>query len=413
MDDQGPPAAGRNGGSGEGSLIRERRGQALKTLANPLLCLIVGLLPVGVRAEPLLAGWSITQQENDSTMYRHGEDGVIVVGPLPAGTPTGFPNPIAAQFDQPGVCPGLNASTPTAKFQGLAQQVQYNGAVICTIIIGSGSDGSFVIAAIEQRGSNVGAAAFAQRIAMDKIGAAGENVASTNAQPVRVQSISTSGKAGLLQAIAAVPAAHRPIGYVLRSETAYDGSNLQFVFKPWMLFANGYATNCYEWDPAIIAPTPAAFASAGLDCTLERWRRAGNDAQFQSDDGAWSEGQTLSDFKPVRAGTRLNLRLEALSTFSTLSNWGSPGLAIFDVSRLQMSENGRLIIGDTKYSWRNSDSETTSSAGLSGEYYLDGFLMSVRGPNGEISRHFFTALLPTQTDEKQFVFIDGTQFSPP
>lgn len=388
--------------------------------------LFFALLPTGVCADPLPPGWTLSQQDGDFTMFRHDENGAVIVGPLPEGTPIEFPSPLAAQFDQPDVCPGLNALPAVRQFQGRAVQVQYRGAFTCTVIIGSGADGPFVVAALEQSGSNFRAAAFAERIVLGKIGGpdgavpstraplAGRTAPSaTNLTPLPERPVSAAGLAGLVRTIAAVPVAHRPIGYVLRSETAYDGSNLLLVFKPWMLFANGYATNCFEWDPAIVAPTPAAFASAGLDCRLERWRRAGNEAQFQSDDGAWGEGQNLSDFKPVRAGTRLNLKLEALSTFSTLSNWGSPGLAIFDVSRLQMSGDGRLSIGDTKYTWRNSDSESTSSAGLSGEYYLDGFLMAVRGPDGQITRHFFTALLPTRPDEEQFVFIDGTQFSPP
>jgi hypothetical protein len=216
--------------------------------------------------------------------------------------------------------------------------------------------------------------------------------------------------ADLKRVLDAVPRANRPVKIVLRSVMQFNGSLAYPSFEPWMLFANGWATDCTDWDPATTVPTPQALAR--FKCKMLRWRKAGAGHAFETKPGKWQD-EGPSNLTPFTPGQRISVDLVNKSGFG--SPVGAPGLAVSSLSsgQLQMGANGRIAIGNwtsVVVSGANVGGGSSRRRGPTvGSYYLDGHLIAIADAEGGIRRGF---IAEDRGKGGPYVYLNGDLFWP-
>jgi hypothetical protein len=224
--------------------------------------------------------------------------------------------------------------------------------------------------------------------------------------------------ATLRAALAAVPVANRPIAMPTRRETRSLGGYNFVVYKPWMAFANGYATDsrCYDWDPRALAPTPQSLGAAGKRCDLVRWRRVGTSMQFQKADGTWESDDKGAVLYPFTPGLRLDRTLE--NAGGTGSTPGVGAIAVNTVFRggLQMTAAGTM-----QSDWRNDTAISGAGIGggasgsgtyLAGRYFADGYLIAVADARGTVSVAFIAGSHDEGEPRYTHIYLNGRQYWP-
>lgn len=120
-----------------------------------------------------------------------------------------------------------------------------------------------LVMAIEDRDANANTIGLSMQLLQRDMGAAtaegGANEGALGATQ-RTADIATADRQ-LAQAVAAIPKSNRPIGLIARTHYVSSGTLVSPVRTAWSVFANGYLTDCVEWDPRTTAPTPEALAA--------------------------------------------------------------------------------------------------------------------------------------------------------
>ena len=213
--------------------------------------------------------------------------------------------------------------------------------------------------------------------AQDMRGGVGANIV-TNASDSLANG-NRSDDAALRAAIAAVPEAHRPLGFVERMVWVSKGDTIRPTLKPWALFPNGTATGCYGWDPRRTAPSPIELRAADKDCTeVASWRRTEQGIVMTDPAGKDSIRYALLDVQRFAPGQRFLRRMRSMA-----SSISSPAATFVNINDLTFTSAGTLRFAHTKPVLPGGD-ETTLPRANDGRYFLDGYLAAVQFPNGRI-----------------------------
>ncbi len=185
--------------------------------------------------------------------------------------------------------------------------------------------------------------------------------------------------AALRAAIAAVPEAHRPLGFVERLVLVSSGASVRGSLKPWALFPNGTATGCYGWDPRRTAPSPTGLRAADKNCAeVASWRRTGQGIVMTHAGGEVSAPYALLDVQRFAPGQRFARRMEA-----TAASISSPAATFVNINDLTFTSAGTVRFAHSKPLLPGGDA-TTPPRPNAGQYFLDGYLAAIRFPDGRI-----------------------------
>jgi hypothetical protein len=238
-----------------------------------------------------------------------------------------------------------------------------------------------------------GAPAVAATTTVGRLPAPSPNLAPS---PVTAQP-KPAGALSLQAAIDRIPKDRRPIGLVY-SEGPWDSYKMQVTFVPHLLFPNGIAISpdCTSWDPA----KPIAKQSA-MGCSYDRYTLEGRTAYFSGDH------ESIDDYQGFKKGERLSINF---STVGGLANNGlNAGSNATWGGALTMTPQGKIQVA----SWSGA---TVSGAGfgayggsqkqgISGDYYLDGYLIGVQDARGAVGVTFIWQ------QNGQYVFLNGQQYN--
>jgi hypothetical protein len=223
-----------------------------------------------------------------------------------------------------------------------------------------------------------GKLAFAQDVKDWKIG------------PAQPSAVATSEV--LVTTIASIPVANRPIAMALRSE--WDSVTMGMNFFPYVLFANGTAieADCAKWQPQ------AATPSSG--CKAVAWKRVGSGSiRFGTDDPIETGG--FFGFKPGQKVSYTVSRTGGAGVAGAASTFGGTVL-MTNAGQIRVGSWSGVSVGGGNYSGFSS-----RQGGLSGRYYLDGFLIAIADDRGGVSVGFIGAKQEGKTD---FLYVNGKQY---
>lgn len=318
-------------------------------------------------------------------------------------------------------CQGIKSAAPRPILSGKARQVDWQDARMrCTMIVVDRGRDADLLFAFEPVNSTAQSRQLAQNLAAGKLGVIptppGTDRENQTAAPQSQPPARTDvGDAELKKAIAQIPSANRPIAIVLRSRAnATVGGVATVTFEPWMLFANGYAVDCYNWDPAILSPSPASLGRAGKECDLVRWRKVAGGYELQDSNGGWDrttwdEPTDASGFAPIKPGQRWQALFKAQSTIYTSAAIGGLGQLIINKRWLRLTGDGSILFDNKRYETDIHEERGRVAATRIAQYYLDGYFMALRDASGQISRHFVFVI--AERGSPAFIIVDGSQYA--
>ena len=308
----------------------------------------------------------------------------------------------ASRFSSPSnpVCEGLDSSTILQNGEVFFVQT-VNDFATCSISAVDEENGVRVALAIEPQGANVGSVDIARSLLV-----AGENSIAESTAPKNDgrQTETVLGVEELKTALDAVPAARRPIAVVSRSSTSFLGGIPVPSFSQWMVFDNGYGTDCYSWNPLTTAPTPEALPSK---CDVARWRKVGELYQFQDEDGMWEEPEDYGVLLSFEPGERIGVDLvsksgaggEAVGNVA-VSSLSSGSLKMTETGEIQVENSTSVVISGSNVGGGSSKSKTP----LMGRYYLDGYLIAIADADGNVSRGFIAG---DREESGFYIYLNG------
>jgi hypothetical protein len=356
-------------------------------------------------------GWTV-QSDADGTLYMAPSKNAMVLKTVQSAGPSATPASMIETFKQTSAlfknCPLLEQAAVVPILNGRAATVGRPGYG-CTLWAGSNGTTAMVLMVMENPNAPAGADAIARKMLAQHL--ASGPVPQSGARTVATSAVTTN-PADLRQALAVVPQAHRPIAYILQPKLTQVGDQQLILTEPWMIFANGYATNCFEWDPAVQSPTPAALAPwTKKNCDVFRWRKVGLEYQLQNADKSWGDAVDGSEFIPFKAGAMFDVAMEAQNSVSVSVQ--GPGTVAFTrivVNNLGMTRNGFLDTSSTVKTWNFADSASSVKRNRGMQYFLDGFLIAIKAQDGKMTRNFVGALF--NGSQPAFIYLNGTLFSP-
>lgn len=383
--------------------------------------LVLSLMwPIGAQAQgdlPPPTGWQQSVKD-DMVLLSNAQGNVVITYNRTRDTP---PADIARAMDQPGACTGLSAAAPSAILNGQASMWSTASGVGCWLLSGRNAERAVTVLVM----GTANADAPVLRIATDRLSALIGSAAGT---PRAIGADDrTAGRAGpaasdfetrLKQAVAAIPAQNRPVGAVTFGTSSYVGWPPAYVYSVTsrMLFGNGLASTCADWDPGQFSPNRSQPPFAEDGCDLIPWRKAAGTTEFQSDDRSWSaadSGDGAIGFKP---GERIDIDFGNVGGVGFNFGGGSGGVSTSSISggTLRMTRDGWIAVGDwssTVISGSNIGGGTSRTSGPKvGRYYLDGHIIAIIDEQGQITRGFIVA---TDGDEGQrigHVYLNGRHY---
>lgn len=321
-------------------------------------------------------------------------------------------------------CPSLMRATGIPALQGRAEQVRSadNGQT-CIIVYGSTATTQAIVISVEDNGGGLKASERAQALLVSTLGlgdAAAREEARAVASGAGGQSPVTKGVAGaavpvyaasddaMRRTIASVPRANRPRFLFDRFVMRMVGTNLIRVNDIWMAFDNGVATNCFDWNPATTAATPATLGGKP-ECAVARWEARSNGTYRVLDkDGATEDPLTATSWRPFRSGERIAIDFDSWDARGGPTAGAMPYASV-TINELVLHTDGRFGSAEQNQRWVTG-TQTTSSTSATGRYYVDGFMMAVQRPDGVVSLHFTGYQL--MEGRLRLVVLNGRQYSP-
>jgi hypothetical protein len=364
---------------------------------------------------PAPAGWESSSKVDGMVVLTHPTGDAVIIEGVGASAQT--VESMLARTATMEECSGLSDARTVTALGGAGQMRDAVGdGIACRMIWGKQADGLFALSvSLEAEHGALGARTL-QVSRMAGYVAPPPSAARTpptrpQVPPPLARAAGTAPDDAALKAVLAkVPTQSRPVDVVLQTGWTFIGDQMQMQLEPVLLFPNGLATHCPEWDPLRVAATAEAFAQAGLECDLLPWRRSGAEYQIRDTDGAWGVALPGAENKGAKPGRRVSLTLQSLNRISTLGNWGSPGLLIINEGSLAMTTDGVIQMGSSRFTWRNADTESRTDAPLIGRYYLDGFLIAIGDEQGQVS---VTSFLDVKSDQDTFVYLGDQLYFPP
>jgi hypothetical protein len=354
-------------------------------------------------------GWNQTSSQNGTTKFTH-EDGISTV------SLTGVPSfdgkdldywigELQKEFVGSKNCGQLASAKPVVLFSGEARKAAtpLQGAG-CHINLGRLSDGRGVIMiGLDGDSRDRKAEVFSDRMLAAFMGKP-ENTNSSSAVSNAATDASVSETRAKLQAaLARVPAANRPVGFVTMQGWATAGMNQITVFRPWLIFNNGNATNCFGWDPITQAATAQSLVKND-NCEVKPWRKLAGQYQLSDGEGGWTDVADYLENSAFPKGQKVNYELE---------NWDSSGGRIanafvystVNARNLSLTPDERVRFGTFNHTYDRGGWADAEGV-FSGQYYLDGNMMAVMQRDGTVRIHY----VANYSDD--MLILDGLIYSP-
>jgi hypothetical protein len=210
---------------------------------------------------------------------------------------------------------------------------------------------------------------------------------------------SIASPTSLKAAMDAIPRANRPIGMAMR-EGEWDSYNMQVEYTNMVLFPGGVAipATCRNWNPQ---QSPKNITG----CGTSSYTLSNGQVRFPGK----SDASDLTDFTGFTAGKSVSIDV------GNVSGGGAStyGASISQVSggELLMTPSGDISSGDWVSNSLSGSSFTGyaggSTKGVTGKYYLDGFLIAVQDRNGQISIGFIGQ---KHESSDVYTYLNGEQF---
>ena len=353
----------------------------------------IAQLPEGWIEEPAIDG---------SIMYVDSKsEARIMLRSAPAGTEIdgrSFLTQLLPGIANTAICEGL-AQAPIEQDGALFVVKATSDIASCSLWVADKKTPQVVLA-IEPHGSNAGASNIARSLLVSNAPAV------TQAPTTPELSQGEISSDTLEAALESVPTSHRPISIVSRSSLSFVGGMPIPSFSQWMIFDNGYATDCYDWDPAVTAPTPDTLPP---ECDVVRWRQARNLYQFQDTDDTWEEAEDYGTLLPFQKGERIAVDLVNKSGASGVET-GDISVGSLSSGKLQMTKDGAIALGkwtSVVVSGSNVGGGASNKGAIVGQYYLDGYLIVIASPDGSLRRGFIAGDRETSGF---YVYLNGDQY---
>jgi hypothetical protein len=390
----------------------------IRPLSSSLPCIalitLISLAPLKAAADPAFsapAGWTVSGAAPQIVYRNPSQSGeaIVFLGPLPTSSESAVEDlrQSLGDFETGFGCPGF----AKARVSGDARlaYAEFDGK--CAAAVSFSGSGSMKITYV--RGDRKGSFApyFDRALAWTGWAASTGASPSPNTEDKPAPATRFAPESGTLATLlASVPKQNRPLHFIFRTEVTTTGSDLAFQFIPWALFSTGYATDCMDWDPSEVAPTPSDFARSGLNekgCVLTAWRRSGNSVTF-ADDGYDETFEIEAETPPARGQTYV-FDLVATEYFSTLNSWGAEQRLIVNDSFLKLTRDGRIEIDAATLNWAGRDSTRTREQMVSGTYRVDGYLIAISAGGVTTTRLFWPL---KSSDGDQFLAFEGRSYGP-
>jgi hypothetical protein len=385
----------------------------LQTMALAILALFVGTIAMAQSADE----WRITQAKNEakdgSTVVIVHNKGDMVVVVAAKSTSSSNYNADAGLINFAKGLPKCGTGKVTATPNGKGRMMVTNGAERCifmTAVAGnttglaiakpiSLTQGDIVAvteASLFQMLRNPDATKFALTPAKTRRVATTTTPQKTVAPPP-VKTTTTAPPKTLKAAMDAIPDANRPIG-MASVEGEWDSYNATITFDNYMLFPGGYAINseCAGWN-AMKPP------SAQPKCSTVRYTKLGpNSVRIGG------ENSDLDLFQPFRAGEMVNYDYGNIGGGGA-STYGG-GTSQISGSGLKLTPSGKVTVSNwtgTTVSGSNFTGYSSNRGGISGTYYLDGYMIAIQDQSGTISIGF---IAKKDEGRDRYLYLNGELF---
>ncbi len=378
------------------------------------------------------AGWSAEAGKNMITYTSPDKSALVMVMEMTEG-----PNPVSlnaladnfiSSVAKPDNCPAMKGAVVQTTLNGQGVRAASSiptlaNSVKCSFVFGKVGKKVVLVFEVQPGRSTTVLMPKMEAVVSHRLGIPARSASSTNtlrpSGSTAPPPATSSSDAALKAALASVPVANRPIAMVGRATGSYSGGFNYVVYMPWMIFANGYATDasCFDWDPRYTAPTPAALSGPPHKCDVERWRKSGASYQFQDKDGSWETEKDPMRVYPFKPGQRLDRTLKSISGAGS----GAPVTGMISVNtifrgRLKLTNAG-LIYSD----WSNDTGISGGGVGggasgrgvnMQGRYYLDGHMIAATDPAGNVKVGFIGGAHDEGDVPFTYLYMNGKQFSP-
>lgn len=384
-----------------------------RRLIYPVVCLLLWGASAALAAQTL-DDWSVLKSDAVSTTYQDRVTGTVavVLTPTPSNSVTEEMLKSQAAMLEP-VCPGISAARATAVFdsRGLEVRKSSDKADCRALAVANNGTGTIAVTMAKIGGDKSHDAVIDRKIS-SLLNITSPRVAEKRAGAETSTGVSgVSGDAALKAYVAAIPASRRPIKVATRGTSGFSGypAAATYSIRVYLFFANGYATNCSDWDPAKFDPTPASLGSARSDCTIYKWRQGKGGLEIEWNPGDWGGGEFADDVIRFRPGERINI---AFGNIGSMSVAGSINTGTMSGGDLSMRNDGQFASGD----WSTTTISGQSVAGYAaqqsgpvvGRYHLDGNIIAVDAGAGRVGAGFITGV--RVNGQLKHIYLNGTHF---
>jgi hypothetical protein len=212
--------------------------------------------------------------------------------------------------------------------------------------------------------------------------------------------ISPAGRTALSDAIARIPAAHRPVGMGYLYE--WDSVAMSMGYTPYMLFRGNVAieADCV-WNPSL----PPVESARQNDCDVTRWRGTLPGSVYVGTDSPEESG----GFRGFAPGERITVNMSTQSGGSVGGQFTGT-TSVLSSGELRMNTAGRIAIGSwtgTSTTGNNFGAYGSSGGAINGDYYLEGYVLAIRDASGKIT---IGTIARKQEGRDSYMFVNGEQY---
>jgi hypothetical protein len=374
----------------------------------------VGLLSWGAAAvltAQTLDDWAVLKSDTVATTYQDRATGTVAVilAPTPSVSVTEEMLRIQATMLEP-VCPGISAAGTTAAFGGRGLEVRKSSDKADCRALAVANDGTGTIAvSMAKIGGDKSHDAVIDRKISSLLRIAPPRV--VDARAGAEANTGVSSDAALKAYVASIPASRRPIKVATRGTHGFSGYPAvpTYSIRVFLFFANGYATDCSDWDPGKLEPTPASLGAARSDCSVYKWRQGKAGLEIEWRAGDWGGGELADDVIRFRPGERISI---AFGNIRSMGVAGPINTGTMSGGDLMMRPDGQFASGDwstTTISGQNVAGYSAQKSGPTvGRYHLDGNIIAVDAGGGRLNVGFITGV--RVNGQLKHIYLNGTHF---
>jgi hypothetical protein len=374
------------------------------------------LVPSAAIAQtPQFANWQSSQRANDATEYKHSGGNAYIIARKMNVAGSNINDAIIYDFAKAIEGCAFTGGEEIARFLNnrVGRLLSRGGKFNCRIMVARDADTLHIMwsVALPNAGTDVDTVMDLLMLNALKIEAPKPpvQVAANNTPPSDNNITATKNQQALIAYANKIPAANRPVKMISRSSSSFSGwpPISTFTISIYMLFADGFATNCSDWDPAITAPKKEYMAEG---CYSTRWRKTGSNYQLLASDGTWDGSDIADDYAVPKKGERMDLNFGNINSYG--QSVGTMTAGTLSGSDLFMRSDGSIAVGK----WASTNIAGPTVVGYSGgndkpligQYYIDGNIIVLQDSDGTLSAGFITGVI--DKGEWQHIYLNGTHY---